>query len=40
MTNAGARGRVSPIDGPVWAGLSPALFLLFPFLFTATLRNL
>jgi hypothetical protein len=37
---ASAGTRVLPDRGPVRAGISPVLFLLFPFLFTARLGNL
>jgi hypothetical protein len=40
MDIGGARGRVSPGRGPVRAGFSPSVFLLFPFLFTARLGQL
>jgi hypothetical protein len=36
----GARGRVSPGRGPVRAGFSPSLFIIFPFLFLPSLENL
>jgi hypothetical protein len=35
-----ARARVSPVEGPAWAQFSPALFILFLFLFTARLGKL
>jgi hypothetical protein len=38
--NAGARERVSPGRGPVRAGFSPSLFIIFPFLFLPDLENL
>jgi hypothetical protein len=35
-----ARARACfPVRGLVWADLSPSLFILFPFLFTAKLGN-
>jgi hypothetical protein len=40
MDIAGTRGRVSPGRGPVRAGFSPSLFLLFPFLFIVRLGKL
>jgi hypothetical protein len=33
-----ARARVSPVDGPAWAEFSPALFILFFFLFLPSLE--
>jgi hypothetical protein len=38
IANAGAGARVLPDHGPVQAGMSPVLFLLFPFLFTFGLK--
>jgi hypothetical protein len=40
VASAGARGRVSSVDGLTWAGLSPLLFNLFPFSFLLGLGNL
>jgi hypothetical protein len=38
IANEGAGARVLPDHVPVRAGMSPVLFLLFPFLFTAGLK--
>jgi hypothetical protein len=40
MNIAGACGRVSPGRGPIRAGFSPSLFIIFPLLFLPVLGNL
>jgi hypothetical protein len=40
IASAGARVRVLPGSGPVWAEFSLVLFIFFPFPFSTSLGNL